>query len=158
VLYHLSHSTSPVLCWVFSKNGIMNYLPRLASNLDPPISASWVARIIGVSHQHPVCSGYFGDGFSRTICLGWPWATIFPIPASQIARTTGVSHWHLALFQVFNMVHPIVHIKLNLAIILEAFSTSFSLWGRISGAQNCTNHNTCSQDTVTSINIICSYV
>jgi hypothetical protein len=31
----------------------MNYLPRLVSNYDPPNSASQVARIIGVSHQHP---------------------------------------------------------------------------------------------------------
>jgi hypothetical protein len=31
----------------------MDYLPGLASNCDPPVSASFVARIIGVSHQHP---------------------------------------------------------------------------------------------------------
>jgi hypothetical protein len=30
-----------------------NYLPRLASNRNPLISASWVARITGVSHQCP---------------------------------------------------------------------------------------------------------
>jgi hypothetical protein len=31
----------------------VNYLPGLALNQDPPdlISASWVARIIGVTHQ-----------------------------------------------------------------------------------------------------------
>jgi hypothetical protein len=28
-----------------------NYLPGLASNLNPPISASWVARTTGMSHQ-----------------------------------------------------------------------------------------------------------
>jgi hypothetical protein len=50
--YTLSHCTSPFSWWVFSKYGLMNYLPGLASNRDPPyLSASWVTRIIGVSHQ-----------------------------------------------------------------------------------------------------------
>jgi hypothetical protein len=31
VLYHLSHSTSPVLCWVFSRQGPVNYLPKLVA-------------------------------------------------------------------------------------------------------------------------------
>jgi hypothetical protein len=39
------------------------------------ISASWVARIIGVSHWRPgppalFCVGYFSDRVSRIICLG----------------------------------------------------------------------------------------
>jgi hypothetical protein len=33
--------------------------------------------------------GYFGDGFSRTIYLGWPWTLILPISASQVAGITG---------------------------------------------------------------------
>jgi hypothetical protein len=32
----LSHSTSPFLYWVFSRYRVANYLPRLASNHDPP--------------------------------------------------------------------------------------------------------------------------
>jgi hypothetical protein len=42
-----------ILFWLFWRWGLMNYLPRLASNLDSlilPISASWVARITGASH------------------------------------------------------------------------------------------------------------
>jgi hypothetical protein len=31
----------------------MNYLPRLALNFSAPDLTSQVARIIGVSHQHP---------------------------------------------------------------------------------------------------------
>jgi hypothetical protein len=54
VLYHLSHSTSPVWCWVFSRKGPVNYLPWLALNCDPMISAFWVARITGVSHRYLV--------------------------------------------------------------------------------------------------------
>jgi hypothetical protein len=34
--YTLSHSTSPFLCWVFSRLGLENYLPRLTMNLDLP--------------------------------------------------------------------------------------------------------------------------
>jgi hypothetical protein len=37
VFYHWSHSTSPFLCWVFSRwGGLTNYLPGLPSNCDPP--------------------------------------------------------------------------------------------------------------------------
>jgi hypothetical protein len=44
-----------ILLWLFWRWGLVNYLPGLTLNLDPilPISASQVARIIGVSHQHP---------------------------------------------------------------------------------------------------------
>jgi hypothetical protein len=34
--YHLSYSTSPFLCWVFLRYSLKNYLPRLASNPNPP--------------------------------------------------------------------------------------------------------------------------
>jgi hypothetical protein len=37
-------------------------------------------------------SGYFGDGVSQTICLGYPQTVILPISASQVARITGVSY------------------------------------------------------------------
>jgi hypothetical protein len=42
------------------------------------ISACWVDRITGVSHQTPAhqsffCVGYFQDSVSRTICLGMAW-------------------------------------------------------------------------------------
>jgi hypothetical protein len=36
----------------------------------------------------PFCSGYFGDGVSRTICPGWPQTTSLPISVSQVATTT----------------------------------------------------------------------
>jgi hypothetical protein len=43
-----------ILLWLFWRLGLMNYLPRLASNLKSPlISAFRVTRIPGVSHQRP---------------------------------------------------------------------------------------------------------
>jgi hypothetical protein len=42
------------------------------------------------------CCGYFGDGASSTICLGWPLTRILLISASQVARIIGVSHQHSA--------------------------------------------------------------
>jgi hypothetical protein len=36
----------------FLIKGLANYLPGRALNHNPLISASWVARITGVSHQH----------------------------------------------------------------------------------------------------------
>jgi hypothetical protein len=41
------------LLWLFQKWSLMYYLPGLASNLDPPISASQIARITGMSHWCP---------------------------------------------------------------------------------------------------------
>jgi hypothetical protein len=35
-VHPLSHSTSLFLCWVFSRKSLVNYLPRLALNLNPP--------------------------------------------------------------------------------------------------------------------------
>jgi hypothetical protein len=46
-----------------------------------------------LSHaSSPFCSGYFGDGFLRTICLDWPRTTMLPYSASQVAGITGVSY------------------------------------------------------------------
>jgi hypothetical protein len=41
------------LCWVFSRQGSENYLPRLASNCHLPNLCPGVARITGVSHWSP---------------------------------------------------------------------------------------------------------
>jgi hypothetical protein len=35
-LYHLSHSASPDLYWVFLRYGLVNYLPVLALNRESP--------------------------------------------------------------------------------------------------------------------------
>jgi hypothetical protein len=52
------------------------------------------AHALCLSHtSSPFFSGYFGDRILRTICLGWPWTSIFPISASQVARITSVHHW-----------------------------------------------------------------
>jgi hypothetical protein len=43
----LSHSTSPIFVKSFLRKGLLNYLPRLASNLDPPdlcFLSSWNYR------------------------------------------------------------------------------------------------------------------
>jgi hypothetical protein len=48
--YTLNHSKWFFL-WCFFQDSISwSICPRLASNHNPPISASWVARITGVSH------------------------------------------------------------------------------------------------------------
>jgi hypothetical protein len=45
-----------------------------------------------LSHNSsPVCSGYFADGVSRTICPGWPLTSILLISAFCVARITDMS-------------------------------------------------------------------
>jgi hypothetical protein len=52
-LYHLTYSVSPVfLCWILSRYGLANYLPRLASNSDPPDLCLPVVQITSMSSQN----------------------------------------------------------------------------------------------------------
>jgi hypothetical protein len=46
-----------------------------------------------LSHtSSPFCCDYFGDGVSKTICLGWPQTVILLILASQGAKITGMNN------------------------------------------------------------------
>jgi hypothetical protein len=38
------------------------------------------------------CSGYFGDGISRTFCPSWPWTVILQFSTSQVNRIIGVNY------------------------------------------------------------------
>jgi hypothetical protein len=49
----------------------------------------------------PSCSGYFRHGVSRTLCPGWPRASILLVSVCQVARITGVSHLCLPLATLF---------------------------------------------------------
>jgi hypothetical protein len=65
-----------------------------------------------ISHtSSPVCSGYFGDEVSRTICLGWSWTVILLISASQVVRirheTTGNQLWIVYFKWVNYMVYEL---------------------------------------------------
>jgi hypothetical protein len=51
----------------------------------------------------PFCSGYFGDGVSRTIFLGWSQTAILLMSASQVARITSMRHCHPAHLAVFEL-------------------------------------------------------
>jgi hypothetical protein len=89
------------------------------------LSASWVAKITGMSHWRlawclfwywALNSGpspwatppalflwtFFWDRVSWTICPTWLQTVILLISASWIARITGASHWCLALDVCFN--------------------------------------------------------
>jgi hypothetical protein len=75
-----------------------------------------------LSHtSSPFCSGYFGDGISRTICLGWPWISILLILASQIARITGVSYRYLAtvISSLYSTTERILKISLYFYVLKE---------------------------------------
>jgi hypothetical protein len=61
--YILSHSTSPFLWWVFFfKIGSHKLFALAGFEPQPSRSASWVARITGMSHQHPAVLGIFEIG------------------------------------------------------------------------------------------------
>jgi hypothetical protein len=75
--YTLSHYTSPFLWWVFSRQGLENYLPGLALNHDFLISASWVARIIGVSLWHLASLVIFEIGSCILPTLVWTLILIY---------------------------------------------------------------------------------
>jgi hypothetical protein len=51
----------------------------------------------------PLCSGYYRDGVSQTLCLGWRQTVILLILASQLVRITSMSHQQVAFF-LFDLV------------------------------------------------------
>jgi hypothetical protein len=53
MLYTLSHSTSPLVCWVFWDSISQTICPGWLQTIIHLISASQIARITGVSHQLP---------------------------------------------------------------------------------------------------------
>jgi hypothetical protein len=57
--YTLSHSTSPFLCYIFSRWGLMRYLPGWLRTLILLMSVCWVARIIDVSHRYLASHVFF---------------------------------------------------------------------------------------------------
>jgi hypothetical protein len=76
-------STSPFVLGIFEIGSLKLFDLGWIRTTIFMISASWVARITGVSHRCPACSDYFRDGVSWTICLGWPWILILLISASS---------------------------------------------------------------------------
>jgi hypothetical protein len=57
--YTLSHSTSPLLGWVFSERVLGTVCPGWLQNMLFLISASWVVRITGMSHWCMACCMIF---------------------------------------------------------------------------------------------------
>jgi hypothetical protein len=105
----LCHMTSPchTFQWLPSFHGHTDlqalHIQRASVHLLPllPLSFLFLEEctnkfIALTSASRPFCSGYFGDGVSRTICWGWPLTVILLISTSQVASITSMSHWHLA--------------------------------------------------------------
>jgi hypothetical protein len=68
------------------------------------------------------CDGFFQDGVSWTICLGWLRTMILLISASWVARMIGVSHWQPASSRLWKPTvhyvicnHPVDHLLVNLS-------------------------------------------
>jgi hypothetical protein len=67
--YILSHSTSPIFLWrVFQARVLRTICLGWLWTSILLISASWVARIIGVSHRHPAISFYFSSIYFLVLC------------------------------------------------------------------------------------------
>jgi hypothetical protein len=63
--FTLSHSTSPIFVKGFSRSVLANYLPRLASNHNPPDLCLLSSKIVDVSH---CCTDFFNEQTSK--CVG----------------------------------------------------------------------------------------
>jgi hypothetical protein len=72
-LYHLNHSTSPFLCWVFLDRFSRTICLGWLWTLILLISASSVARTTGVSHQHYTLFIFFAVNKLPEICLFCCW-------------------------------------------------------------------------------------
>jgi hypothetical protein len=67
--YTLRYSTSP-FCHGFFQDILWTICLGWLQTVILLISASWISRIAGVSHQCPACVGYFWGKFSWTVCWG----------------------------------------------------------------------------------------
>jgi hypothetical protein len=63
MFFHLSTPPTLFLWWVFSRQDLRNYLPRLASNQDhlDLCPASWMPRITGMSHWYPAMKPFITE-------------------------------------------------------------------------------------------------
>jgi hypothetical protein len=96
----LSPTTSP-FCFSYFSGRVLYCLPGPAVDLDPPTSASCLARTTAVHHcTQLVC----WDGVSLTFCLGRTQTAIVPISTSQVAGITGMSHHIQTSFRNFYRV------------------------------------------------------
>jgi hypothetical protein len=95
-LYHLRHSTSHVLCCFFQNRVSQTVCLGWLWTVILLISASWVARITGVSHWCPVQSVFFTKA-------GWvalPWNISFSCLTSKLGPiidfcSLGYGHSHI---------------------------------------------------------------
>jgi hypothetical protein len=118
VLYHLSHSATPVLCCVFQDWGFWTTPPLLSHSASlramslfafvlysllcwPHNSPQYIffsvlgfeLRANSLSHStSPFFEGLLQDRILRTTCPGWLWTVILLISATWVTRVTGVSH------------------------------------------------------------------
>jgi hypothetical protein len=81
-----------------------------------------------VSHtSSPFCSGYFGEGVSWTICLGWCQTYILLLSAPSVARIAVMNHQHPALkhlirwkeSQLIELLKPAMYATQNLHSIVS---------------------------------------
>jgi hypothetical protein len=75
--------------------------------------------------------GYFWDGVSWTICLGWLWTTILLLSSSWVARLTGVHHQHPASTNNFLKINFISFTLQATAKTLPLFYLNWNIHFRI---------------------------
>jgi hypothetical protein len=112
---HLSRSASPILCWVFSRQGLANYLPQLASNTILLITASQVGKIRGMSHRHPADLG-------NSVKL--------PSDSNQkMTKTKALDQWFSILCQNhLTAVEPVLQVE-NTAAWRPPWPAELEYWG-----------------------------
>jgi hypothetical protein len=79
-----------------------------------------------LSHtSSPFCVSYFGNGISRTLCLGCSHTIVPLISASQVA--TGLSHWRLD--PLFSFILLIILVAVLVPLSLEPLCQPFFVKG-----------------------------
>jgi hypothetical protein len=96
-LYLRKMNLQSIFLWMFGNRLSQTISLRLTSNLDPPDLRLRVARIIGMSHQHPVYSDFYSSSLrDRFYFVGQAGSELVSSdpPASdlQVAETIDVHH------------------------------------------------------------------
>jgi hypothetical protein len=89
--------------------------------------SAWWAQYHLSHTSSPFCSGYFGDGVSRSICPGWSQTSILSVSASWVARITVMSQLIDFFFKVLFVCYFCIKILGLLSLHLFVFLFIFAV-------------------------------
>jgi hypothetical protein len=119
VIAKQTHTSSSFCSGYFGDGGLVNYLPWLVLNLDLLISASWVARVAGLSHWCSVpffsCNSFtsFVKIFDKPLSTFYLFNFIF---WKYWSLNSGSCTWEAGALPLWAMPQPFAYLKVCVCV------------------------------------------